>query len=80
MIQGVESLRVFTPVYVMTGTSSSAPGGPDNATLVWSLDIYQQAFQFNRLGYAAALAMFMFVVVAIFMAVQVKVTRVDWEY
>ena len=77
VIQGVESLRVFTPVYVMTGTSGAAPGGPNNSTLVWSLDIYQQAFQFFRFGYAAALAMIMFVVVAVFMVIQVKVTRVD---
>jgi multiple sugar transport system permease protein len=80
VIQGVESLRVFTPVYVMTGTSSSSPGGPANATIVWSLDIFQQAFQFNRLGYAAALAMCMFIVVAVFMVIQVKVTRAKWEY
>jgi multiple sugar transport system permease protein len=80
VIQGVESLRVFTPIYVMTGTSSSPPGGPANSTLVWSLHIFQQAFQFNRLGYAAALAMLMFVVVAVFMVIQVKVTRVDSEY
>jgi multiple sugar transport system permease protein len=80
VIQGVESLRVFTPVYVMTGTSSSPPGGPANSTIVWSLDIFQQAFQFNRLGYASALAMLMFIVVAIFMVIQVKVSRVGTEY
>ncbi len=80
VIQGVESLRAFTPVYVMTATSGSAAGGPNNSTLVWSLDIFQLAFQFNRFGYAAALAMFMFIVVAIFMVIQVKTTRAGWEY
>jgi ABC-type sugar transport system permease subunit len=80
VIQGVESLRVFTPVYVMTGTNASPPGGPNNSTLVWSLDIFQQAFQDNRFGYAAALAMFMFVVVSVFMVIQVKTTRAGWEY
>ena len=79
-IQGVESLRVFTPVYVMTATGSSPPGGPNDSTLVWSLDIFQLAFQFNRFGYAAALAMFMFVIVAVVMVIQVKTTRAGWEY
>jgi multiple sugar transport system permease protein len=80
LIQGVESLRVFTPVYVMTATSGSPAGGPNNSTLVWSLDIFQQAFEFNSFGYAAALAMFMFVVVAIVMFIQIKTTRAAWEY
>lgn len=80
LVQGVESLRVFTPVYVMTGTSSSPAGGPNNSTLVWSLDIFQQAFEFNSFGYAAALAMFMFVVVAALMFVQIKTTRAAWDY
>ena len=79
-IQGVESLRVFTPVYVMTGTSDSPPGGPNNSTLVWSLDIFQLAFQFNRFGYAAALAMFMFVLVAALMFLQIKTARAGWDY
>jgi multiple sugar transport system permease protein len=80
LIQGVESLRVFTPIYVMTATSGSPAGGPNNSTLVWSLDIFQQAFEFNSFGYAAALAMFMFVVVALLMFVQIKTTRAAWEY
>jgi multiple sugar transport system permease protein len=80
LIQGVESLRVFTPVYVMTATSGSPAGAPNDSTLVWSLDIFRQAFEFNSFGYAAALAMIMFVVVALLLFIQIKTTRAAWEF
>jgi multiple sugar transport system permease protein len=51
--------QYFTQAYVMTN------GGPDNSTLFYSLYIYQQAFQNLNLGYASAMAWFLFVVVAI---------------
>jgi len=80
LIQGIESLRAFTPVFAMTSKSGSKPGGPGNSTMVWSLHIYQQAFQFNRLGYASALAVFLLGVVVVFMVIQFRFTRVKWEY
>lgn len=75
VMQGIETLRVFTPVYAMTGTAGRSPGGPINSTLVWSLYVYFQAFKFNAFGYAAALAMLMFVVVAVGMVIQIAVAR-----
>jgi ABC-type sugar transport system permease subunit len=75
VMQGLETLRMFTPVFAMTGTGSRTPGGPINSTIVWSLDIFFQAFQNNRFGYAAALAMLMFVVVAGAMVLQLSVAR-----
>lgn len=75
VMQGIETLRVFTPVYAMTATGGRSPGGPINSTLVWSLDIFFQAFKFNEFGYAAALAMLMFVIVAGGMLIQITVSR-----
>ncbi len=76
----VETTRVFTPIYAMTGTGSRQPGGPLNSTLVWSLHVYNQAFRFNRLGYGAALSILMFVLVLLLLAIQLRLTRVKWEY
>ena len=75
VLQGIETLRMFAPVYAMTATGSRSPGGPVNSTLVWSLDVFFQAFKFNQFGYAAALAMLMFVIVAGAMAAQIVLTR-----
>jgi ABC-type sugar transport system permease subunit len=76
-IQLVETMKVFTPIYVMTATGSRQPGGPLNSTLVWSLHIYNQAFRFNRFGYGAALAMLMFVLVFVVLAIQLRLTRTE---
>src|SRR6185437_12518936 len=46
----IGSFQVFTTVYVLT------KGGPANATLVYSLYLYDVAFKNLRMGYAAALA------------------------
>jgi ABC-type sugar transport system permease subunit len=75
-----ETLRVFTPVFVMTATQTLQPGGPDNSTMVWSLYLFNQAFRLNQFGYAAALAVIMFVAVAIFIAIELRVMRSNWEY
>lgn len=75
-----ETLRVFTPVFVMTATQTLQPGGPDNSTMVWSLYLFDQAFRLNQFGYAAALAVLMFVAVAIFIAIELRLMRSNWEY
>jgi ABC-type sugar transport system permease subunit len=75
VMQGIETLRMFAPVYAMTATSGRSPGGPVNSTLVWSLYVFFQAFKFNEFGYAAALAMLMFVVVTGAMAIRFTVAR-----
>lgn len=46
----IAALRVFDLIYVTTR------GGPGNQTSVASLWLYQNAFQINRVGYAAAIA------------------------
>ncbi len=80
VILGVESLQVFTPVYVMTGTAAAPPGGPDNSTTVWSLQIFEEAFELNKLGYGSALAILMFIVVGAVMVIQIKKFRSGWKY
>jgi raffinose/stachyose/melibiose transport system permease protein len=46
----ITALRVFDLVFVTTR------GGPGNQTLVASLWLYRNAFQLNRVGYAATIA------------------------
>lgn len=47
-------------------------GGPGSATLVLSLHIYQQAFQFDKLGYGSALSYALFVLVSVVVLLQLK--------
>lgn len=55
----ISSFMVFTQVYVITG------GGPMNSTLFYVLYVYQQGFQFFHMGYAAALAVILLVMIAL---------------
>ncbi len=60
----INSLKTFDLVYVMT------KGGPGYATNVLSLYVFRNAFQYNRNGYAAALAVtLMFIIFTITLVV-----------
>ncbi|GAA1946523.1 carbohydrate ABC transporter permease [Microbacterium aquimaris] len=58
----IASFQVFDLVYVTT------QGGPANATRVLVYDIYQNAFSRLQLGYASAESVFMFALIAVFIA------------
>jgi ABC-type sugar transport system permease subunit len=51
----INSFTVFDMVYVMTN------GGPGHATEILITNIYKNAFTFNKIGFAAAMTVFMFV-------------------
>lgn len=69
----IGSFKVFDHIYQMTG------GGPENGTLVLAFYIYQQGFKFFNVGYAAALALIMFVIVMALTLVQVMLRRREME-
>jgi multiple sugar transport system permease protein len=51
--------QYFTEVFIMTR------GGPGTATTVYSMYLFQNAFQFFKMGYASAMAWIMFIIVVI---------------
>jgi ABC-type sugar transport system permease subunit len=53
----IGTFQIFTQAYVITN------GGPNDATLFYALLIYRHAFQYFNMGYAAALAWVLFIVV-----------------
>ena len=58
LIMGIiGSFQVFTQGYIMTN------GGPNNATLFYVLNLYNQAFRNLRMGYASALAWILFFII-----------------
>jgi multiple sugar transport system permease protein len=66
IMQFITSFQVFGIIYVMTH------GGPANATNVYIYQIYQSAFAFGRLGYAAAMGWILFLIVGV-------VTYAQWK-
>jgi multiple sugar transport system permease protein len=65
----IYSFQVFDLIYVMTG------GGPTNSTNVLGVYAYQQGFESNQQGYAAAIGMVLFVFMLIFTVVQWKLSN-----
>lgn len=57
IITMIGALKLFTPVYVLTG------GGPANSTTTLILYMFKQGFQFFEFGYASAVAVVLFVIV-----------------
>lgn len=65
----INALQLFDEVYVTT------KGGPIHATTVVVYYLYIQAFQFFHAGYAAAIAVVLFVVIAAITLLQLRLTR-----
>jgi len=70
----LSSLQVFVPFRIMTN------GGPLNQTRVLVMDIYENAFRYQNMGWAAAISMVLFAIVLAFTLVQMRLLRTEWEY
>ena len=71
----VGSLQVFDTVFVATGGFNGQPGGPANASRVIYLYIYQNAFDFNQLGYAATISVLLVAILLTVTFLQLKLLR-----
>lgn len=70
----ISSFQAFDLFQVMT------LGGPDAQTRVLALDIYENAFRFQAMGWAAAESLVLLVVVLAIALVQSRLLRTTWEY
>lgn len=65
----IGALKVFTTAWVAT------KGGPSYATWFFALHIYNQAFQYFRLGYGSALAWVLAAILIFFTYIQIRYSR-----
>jgi multiple sugar transport system permease protein len=65
----INAMQLFDEIYVTT------KGGPLHATTVVVYYLYQQAFQYFHGGYAAAIAVVLFLVIAVITLIQLRLTR-----
>jgi multiple sugar transport system permease protein len=74
LVMGViGSLQVFTQAYLMTA------GGPGDSTLFYVLYLFREAFQNLHMGYAAAMAWVLFLMILVVTGVQFVVAK-RWVY
>jgi multiple sugar transport system permease protein len=69
----IGSFQVFTSAFIMTG------GGPNNATMMYVLYLYNNAFRFFKLGKASAMAWVLFAILLVFTVIQFK-NAAKWVY
>ncbi len=65
----IGSMQTFAEPYLMT------QGGPMNATLLYSLYLFQNAFQYLNMGYASTLAWFLFAMIFLLTLLALWVSR-----
>lgn len=71
VLSTVGGFSLFIEPYILTG------GGPLNRTMSALLYIYNQAFYFNHMGYAAALGVFFALIILVVVLLQRKVVERD---
>jgi multiple sugar transport system permease protein len=71
VISIIHAFQAFDLVYVLTGRN----GGPETATYVLGIMLFQHAFAFLEFGYASALAWVMFAILLVLTAIQLRLGR-----
>jgi multiple sugar transport system permease protein len=75
VLQTINAFKAFTPAFIVSGGA----GGPIDSTLFYTLYLYQEAFAYFRMGYAAALAWVLLTIIAVFTAVSFLTSKY-WVY
>ena len=70
----IASFQIFTSAYLLAGN-----GGPEQSTLFSVLYLYRLGFEQFRMGYAAAYAWVIFVVILVFSLLQFRLSR-SWVH
>ncbi|MCL4545963.1 MAG: sugar ABC transporter permease [Chloroflexi bacterium] len=65
----IGGVQVFTAPFIMTG------GGPLNATLMYSIQLFNNAFVYYRMGYASAMAWILFAIIFILSLASIRMSR-----
>lgn len=73
VIQMIGAFQLFTEAFVMT------QGGPAQSTLTVVYYIFQNAFEFQKMGKASAIAWFLFIFIFLFTLLQTRLQR-RWVY
>ncbi|MBD8689927.1 MULTISPECIES: carbohydrate ABC transporter permease [unclassified Rhizobium] len=69
-LQLILQLKIFDQIYLLSS------GGPFNSSYVLLLMVYREAFQLNHGGYASAIALVLFALIATFSVLQYQLVRI----
>jgi multiple sugar transport system permease protein len=69
----IGTMQIFAEAYIMNSNSGTA--GEANSLLFYAYYLFNEAFQYFRMGYASALAWILFLVVLVLTLVQLRLSR-----
>jgi multiple sugar transport system permease protein len=75
VISIINSFQAFDQAYVLTGGPPGGAGGPESGTYIFGMMLFQNAFQFDDLGYASALAWVLFAILLLLTYLQLRMGR-----
>jgi multiple sugar transport system permease protein len=75
VISIINSFQAFDQAYVLTGGPPGSAGGPESGTYIFGIMLFQNAFQFDDLGYASALAWVLFAILLALTYLQLRMGR-----
>lgn len=70
----IDAFQMFTEIFIMT------KGGPGYSTYTVSYYLWSNAFEYNKMGYACAMAAVMFVIIMVVTLVQNKLMNKKVQY
>jgi len=70
----ITQIQNFQEIIVLT------QGGPGFSTMVPSMVMYQNAFQFSKMGYGSAIGVILFLVILVLTAINMRFLRSAVEY
>ena len=65
----IATFQIFAQAFIMTS------GGPNNATLFYVYDLFNNAFRFGKMGYACAMAWVLVIIVMLLTIIQLKLSK-----
>ena len=75
----ISHFQMFAQFDIMTRVGNGS-GGPANAGMVMTLDIYKTAFKYKDLGYASSMAMILLIIILVCSIISQRLNRADWSY
>jgi multiple sugar transport system permease protein len=74
LLRGIDAIKTFDIIYAMT------QGGPGNASETMNIYVFQQAFNYQQIGYASALLVIFFIIVLLLALVLIRLRRApSWQ-
>ena len=75
VLQTIDAFKTFNNVFIISGGN----GSPVDSLWFYTLYLYQQGFEFFRMGYASALAWVLLIIISIFTAIYFYTSKY-WVY